>query len=140
MVTTVQGAMLYVSASLPATNDLAGFNAVPFTQVRGVRAVNGFSLERSTRSSNLIDEDLTTQSITSQRYSNPRFEMVYIQDAGQAILKQAMASNNRYAFKVLFKNGTGLCFTGLALNRAMSFDGVQGVGVDLSISTHIIEF
>lgn len=100
------GTRIYISASLPASNDLASFSALSWTQIRGVRVAGELGNTWSTREDNLIDVDFVVRRKANLMFNTTPLEVVTISgDPGQALLLAASSVENSYAFRIMRKGG-----------------------------------
>lgn len=109
---TAAGTQFAVSASLPATHDIAGFQALSYTDIGEI--VDGGS---GGKTYNKVDhsplgkrEVLSLKGSFTQGTRDLQLGRDLL-DAGQAILLQALDSDSAYSFKVTFQNGDIIYFT-----------------------------
>ena len=103
---TAAGTVFAISATLPATHTIAGFEALSFTDVGEV--VDGGS---GGKTYNKVDHSpLGEREVLSVKgsYTQGTRDLSLgrdINDAGQAIVLDALDSDSAYAFKITFQNG-----------------------------------
>lgn len=140
----LSGTTFWVSAALPATQTLADFAALTYTQARGVRSVGDFEKQWQSRPDETISlSDLIKNKRTHYIYPNVLIDMIRIPDAGQTLLLTAADSDTAYSYKVLHRDGTGLYFSALGMSRKTDYGeaaNLIGKGVMLSLEYDPIEF
>ena len=113
---TIAGGTVLISSVLPATHDEAGFTALTFTEVGGVS-----SLPQIGGSANVVSFDLLSTGYTTKKKGQKQFGSVTFDyatsaaDAGQVIMAAAALSQNSYAFKILYNDGSLDYVTGLVM-------------------------
>jgi hypothetical protein len=146
---TVAGTSIGISASLPATSDVAGYVALTYTNIGEIIDGGAHGRTYNEVTSNPIDTRATQKYKGSFNEGTKTLQLdMDNQDAGQAMLKQALDSDNDYAFEVAYPNGDIDYF----IAKVMSFekatgtvDSMRGASVTLSITTDkngvgIVEF
>lgn len=126
------GTTLAVSASLPATYDAAGYNALSWTLVTDVTDIPEFGPSTSVNTFNPIDNRVTQKSTGSIDYGSVAFGFGHVVgDAGQGILSAAMGNNTGISFRVTRPNGAKDYFTGIVSSFTRNHSGVNSffVGV-----------
>ena len=103
---TAAGTVFAISAALPATHDIAGFEALSFTAVGEI--VDGGS---GGKTYNKVDHSpLGEREVLSVKgsYTQGTRDLLLgrdINDAGQAIVLDALDSDAAYSFQITFQNG-----------------------------------
>jgi len=142
---TSAGTRLYVSASLPATYNSAGFGALSWTEVGEITDFGEWGKEYSVVNHNPVG---TRQTIKRKgSYNNGALTLSMARattDAGQTILIAASDSDNSYSFKVAFQGGaTGQFFTGVVpkyTTNVGSVDSIFSASVSVEIDNDIISY
>ncbi len=80
---------IYVSTRTPDADTLAGFAALPFTQVRGVRMVGDFGHAWQTQERFVVGDERPTQVKGAFSAQSISLELYRLDDAGRAILRDA---------------------------------------------------
>lgn len=108
---TAAGSKLYVSATLPATYDKAGFEALTWTEIGEVTEVPSMGKVFTIVNHLPLGSRQTVKRKGS--YDNGDVDIPYAfdvnNDAGQDILVTALDSDNSFAFKVGIKNPEVKC-------------------------------
>lgn len=129
------GTLFYICASLPATYDSAGYAALIWTQMRGVRSVGDMGAAYETFDSNEIG-GIRHNKRTGKVDNTIPLEVIKIDDAGQTLLKAAFAAVASYSYKCLAVDGTLFYFTaGCSLRRQNS--GQSGTIADIITSLEL---
>lgn len=111
------GTTYWICATLPASFNQAGFDALAWTKVGKVGAVSG-DLGRTYQTSSFVDLETGATYTDKGAYDPGAFTIpVAIEeaDAGQAIVKAAVASRNNYAHKIVQRDGKAKCCIGMVL-------------------------
>lgn len=137
--------LLSVCASLPATHDQAGYEALTFTEVGEVTDIGDFGPEFAEVTHIPLKTAVVQKFKGSLNYGSVALTLGRdADDAGQAILKgeDGLFSQDPIAFKVEFQDGSVQYFDA----RVMSFttntggaDQIVGSTVNVGISTSIVE-
>jgi hypothetical protein len=101
------GAIYAISASLPATQDAAGYGAttITYTTIGEVDKFPKYGAVRDIKEFNPISGN-TTYSKGVRKFGGGQMSMADMPgDAGQIILKAAEASPNHYSMKVTYPDG-----------------------------------
>lgn len=142
-VMTSAGSTLGISASLPATFDAAGFNALTYTAVGEITDLGEFGAEY-----NLVTYTALGQRQTKKlkgSYNNGALQLQLgrdTTDAGQTLLRTALSSDNSYSFRVTLQNATRLQFTGKVMSYKTSVgsvDQITGAQSTIEIDSVIVE-
>jgi len=109
--TTVQslaGATLAVSADLPATFDAAGYAAsgMVYTPIGEIEDYGDHGLTRTITKFTPVDTATVVKRPGAKDYGQMNLKIGNVpSDAGQAILRQGVETNNPYAFKMTYPSG-----------------------------------
>ena len=127
------GTTLSACASLPATYDAAGYNALAWTQVTKVSDIPEFGPSTSVNTFNPIDDRVTQKSTGSIDYGSLAIGFAHIVgDAGQGILSTALGNNTGISFKVTRPDGAKDYFTGVVSSFTRNHSGVNSFFVGTS--------
>lgn len=136
---TVAGTTVGVSAVLPATYNVAGYAALTFTNVGNIEDGGEHGREYAEVTFNPIDTRGTQKFKGSFNEGSKTLSIGYnSDDAGMAILKTALDSDNDYAFEVAYPDGDIDYFIGkvMTLTKATgSVDSIRMASVTLAITT-----
>ena len=110
------GASVAICASLPATHNAAGFNALSFTTVGEITNLPEFGRKFAL----ITHKPLATRATRKLKGSYDEGQLPFelgldTDDAGQTIMKAASASDNPYAFRVTMQNGDKYFMLGLVM-------------------------
>lgn len=140
---TSAGTTLRVSASLPATNDAAGFAALTYTLVGEVVDLGSYGKKYNLVTHNPIDDRKTVKRKGSYNSGTLAMKMARVPaNAGQAILVTASGSDTAISFKITLQNGTINYFQGLVMGYTTdlgSVDQITSASVDVEVTEDIIE-
>lgn len=136
---TVAGTTVGVSAALPATYNVAGYAALTFTNIGNIEDGGEHGREYAEVTFNPIDTRGTQKFKGSFNEGSKTLSIGYnSDDAGMAILKTALDSDNDYAFEVGYPDGDIDYFIGkvMTLTKATgSVDSIRMASVTLAITT-----
>jgi hypothetical protein len=118
------GTTYHICATLPATFNQAGFEALSFTKVGRVGGIEG-DVGRTYQTSSFTD--LETGAVFTDKGSyDPGAITIPVaikdDDSGQQIAKAAVPSRNNYAHKIVQRDGKVKYFIGLVLGFPTSFN------------------
>ena len=138
------GTKLAVSTSLPATEDLAGYQAVGmvYTTVGEVVEIPSFGAEHEVVSFTALADGVTRKYHGSVNYGTMTIPVgLDADDAGQTALKTALSSKARITFKITYADGTIDYFQGkvFSFRRSSSLGEVNRAEVNIEIETKIVE-
>lgn len=127
---TVATAKLYVSAALPATNNVAGFAALTWTpigELTDIGSVKGRSYNTSTHAP--IDSAQQIEKKASYKLGNAEMTVGWDDaDAGQIIIETGANSNSAvYAFKLVKQGGAIRYFTAQVMSFVENLGTVDNV-------------
>lgn len=104
--TTVAGASLYVSATLPATYNEAGYEALTWVEVGGIKSLPSVGGSYSEVSINLVKGGVCIKKGVKS-YGSGSIEFAHaLTDTGQIALKTAYDATTAYAFKLLYQDSS----------------------------------
>jgi len=120
------GTTFAVSASLPATYDAAGYNALTWTPVTDVSDIPEFGPSTSVNTFNPIDNRVTQKSTGSIDYGSVAIGFAHVAaDAGQGILAANMGNNTGISCRVTRPDGAKDYFTGIVSSFTRNHSGVD---------------
>lgn len=140
---TSAGSSLEVSATLPATYDQAGFEALTFTNIGEITSVGEYGRTYEKVTHNPLDKRNTVK--RKGNYDEGALSMQMARDpsdAGQAILITARDDDASYAFKVTLQDGTVNYFTGQVMSYTTnvgSGNQITGSSVSIEIDNDVVE-
>lgn len=122
------GTCIAVSATLPATHDAAGFQALTFTQVGELESVGDLTTTHAAVTfANLCTGKTTTLKGVEEALTIDVVVALDRNDAGQTIMSTARKSKDDFAFQVTEANGDKTFFTGKVMRDGVQFGGVNDV-------------
>ncbi|CDO37147.1 hypothetical protein [Novosphingobium sp. KN65.2] len=105
-VRTSAGTTISISASNPATFDVAGYEALSFTAIGEVTDLGEFGREYALVTHNPVGSRGTVKKKGSYNEGTMQMSLgLDTDDAGQILAKAAALSDNDYSFKVVTQNG-----------------------------------
>jgi hypothetical protein len=107
---TMSGAVLSISASLPATYDAAGYGAtgVAFTAVGQIENFGDHGVTANVAKFTPVATAVTTKLKGAKDYGTMNLVLGSLpSDAGQDLIDLAVESNNRYSVKIAYPVGQG---------------------------------
>lgn len=133
-VTTGSGSKIYISATLPTTNNKTGYDALTWIKIGKVSNIGEYGSTYETVNFTDIESRVTEQLKGNMSLGNLPLTLGSLPaDAGQVKLLEALSSDNNYAFKVDRKDGVIDAFQG----KVMSFKPTVQGGAVLSINANI---
>jgi hypothetical protein len=142
-VMTSAGSLVALSATLPATYDAAGFNALTYTLIGEVTDVSEFGREYA-----LVTHTPLASRIAKKfkgSYNNGNITLQFgkdISNAGQVSLKTALGVDASYSFRVTLQDATKVYFTAKVMSMKTNLGGVDSItagSATLEIDSDITE-
>jgi hypothetical protein len=119
------GGFLSASAAAPATYDAAGYAALSWTEVGEATEIPEYGAEHSTNTHTPLKTGIVNKYHGELNYGSISVPMAYDEvDAGQIILKAAIASKNEISFRETRSDGSIVYSSG----KVMSFKTGASVG------------
>lgn len=117
---TSVGSSMFISATLPATQDSAGYTAVTgasWIEIGELDSIGEYGPKSDTTSRTPLKKNVTQKYKGARNFGSCALAMGYAPgDPGQALLKTAEATSATYAFKVVDSSGSTDYFTGLVMD------------------------
>lgn len=135
------GTKFYICTELPSTYDAAGYNALAFTQMRGVASFDDLGGKYQLIPINQIGK-LRYNEISGLEAQSLPLYLVNLTDAGQDLLKQAWYSKAAHSYKIIGVDGTVYYFTAKVSSRYKNpgdRDNVADIKTELQINSIILE-
>lgn len=126
---TSAGTTLAISAGNPATFNQAGFEALSFTEIGEITDISG----DVGRTYNVVTHNpLKTRATVKKKgsYNSGSYTAPLAldrDDAGQAVARAALASDNDYAFCITEQNGTKVYHLGIVTAFTTSYGNVDQI-------------
>ncbi len=125
---TAAGAALAVTASAPATENLAGFAALAYTNISAIQSLGDFGDTYADVPFTPLETRRTLHFKGSVDGGTLALELGFDPvDAGQAAIEAALASDNAYSFKVTLQDGTIFYFAGRVMAAPLSVGTTDSV-------------
>ncbi len=136
---TVAGTKIGISASTPATYDVAGYEVLSYTNIGNIEDGGEHGREYAEVTFNPIDTRGTRKYKGSFNEGSKTLSIAYdSDDSGMILLKQALDSDGDYSFEVEYPNGDIDFFQAKVLTLTKATGGVDTMrmaSVTLSITT-----
>jgi hypothetical protein len=135
------GNLFYISASLPATYDNAGYSALSYTQVRGIKVVGDIGVNYDIVDFNVIGGIRHNKKV-GLLANSIQIEVFKIDDAGQSLLKVLLSASVTYSFKFLLVDGTAYYFTAACSyrgNNAGESSNIHITKLTLDLDSELLE-
>jgi len=135
VIESLAGSVLSISAGLPATYDLSGYGALGWTAVGQVENYGNHGVVGAITEFTPVDTAVVAKVKGSKNYGTMSLSIGHMPgDAGQALVKLASESSNRYSIKLLYPD-TSIHYLDALVSKFEYVDGavndVQKVNVDL---------
>jgi hypothetical protein len=135
VIESLSGAVLSISASNPATYDLSGFGGLGWTPVGQIENYGNHGMTAAVTEFTPVDTAVVAKVKGSKNYGTQSLVIGNMPgDAGQALLKAASESPNRYSVKILYPD-TSIHYLDALVSKFEYVDGavndVQKVNCDL---------
>ena len=138
IIESLSGAVLSISAALPTTYDASGYGAVGgLSAVAQVENYANHGMVAAVTEFTPVDTAVVAKVKGSRNYGTMSLVIGYVPvDTGQALLKTASESNNRYTIKIVYQD-TSIHYLDVLVSKFEYVDGsvndVQKLNVDLAI-------
>lgn len=140
---TSAGTKLYMSASLPATYNQAGFAALSFTEVGEISDLGEFGRQYNLVTFNPLGDRRTVKRKGSYNDGTIAAQMARVPtDAGQIIVTAAVNSDLSRSIKIVLQDGTIFYTTVQVMSYTTnvgSVDQITSATVNMEIDNDIIE-
>lgn len=137
------GTTIGVSATLPATDDQAGYDALTFTNIGEVTDMGEYGSVYALVTHNPIGTRRTQKFKGSFNDGSISLGIAEsVADAGQVILDAAVASDADYAFAIIAQDGDKDYFQAKVMSKTVnigSVDSIRSSTAQLEITTAIID-
>lgn len=136
------GTFMSVSATLPATYDETGYEALTPSKIGEITDVPSYGPQHDVVSHVPLETGITAKFHGAKNNGSITVPMALDKaDAGQVILKAGLASKARHAFKVTFPDGSSEYFSAkiFSFRTGASIGNVVMAEVMLEIETDIVE-
>lgn len=140
--TSGSNSKIYISATLPATEDNTGYSALTWTQIKKSTGTWEVGAEYDLIEFNANDSDVTEYVKGNKKMGTiPLVFGVLAGDAGQGLVLDAVDSKNPYSFKIVKSNGSIKAFKGLVSTgkETTSNGAVDTIAANVQITSTIID-
>lgn len=137
------GSTFAISASAPASENAAGFDALTYTLVGEVTNLGAVGQESSLITHMPVGDRVVRKLKGSK--NNGTMELTYaldLADAGQVLLKAAAESDSAYSVRLVLQNGTKIYFRGLVMSAKREVGGVDSItsgSSTIEVTSNIVE-
>lgn len=127
-VRTSAGTSIGITASAPATFNVAGYDALTFTTIGEVTDISEFGREYSLVTHNPIGNRATVKKKGSFNEGSVTIQLgLDTDDAGQILAKAAVTSDAPYYFKITTQNGDIYYFPALVMSFTVGVGNVDSI-------------
>jgi hypothetical protein len=137
---TSAGSTLRVSAAQPGTFNVAGYNALSWTEVGEITDLGEFGREYNLVTHNPLKTRATVKKKGSYNEGQINLQMALDDaDAGQVILSAAVLSDNDYSFEITLQSGKKYFFQAQVMKfkpNVGSVDNITTASVMLEITSN----
>jgi len=132
MAYTAAGSAIYISSTLPATVDEAGFNALTWVKIGEVSEIPEMGGDYSRITWTPIDSRIVETVKGSKSFGEMTLPYAYSpagDDAGQVIIATAVGQDQKYAFRVDIQDPalSTFCFTAQVFKNAMTPGSTESI-------------
>lgn len=142
---TSTNAKVYLSLGAPATNDLAGYEAKTYTQIKGVSNIPTFGATTEVVPFTPLEDGFVNKAKGTTNYGSQPFEAGFIEgDAGQELVRQGAEGVNKFSdhsMKIVYQNGAVRYYTCLVMDYNETVGGentVTMIGFNVEVNSPII--
>ena len=142
IVQTSAGTTISISAVLPTTDDAAGYAALTWAVIGEVTDFGEFGREYATVTHNPVASRRTIKRKGSYNDGTMALQLALDRDdAGQILVKTALASDANKAFRITYQDGSKDYFSAMVMSfktNVGSVDQILSGSINLEINTDII--
>jgi hypothetical protein len=131
-----------VSSTPPASFTLEAYQALAFTQVRGVRVIGSLVKQYQTATFAPLAGGVPRQRRVARAPQSLQLDLYRLDDAGQALLREAIDQDVPYSFRIFLRGLGDHFFTARASNRTLglgSATDIAATSITLEIESEILE-
>ena len=140
---SMAGSMLLVAPARPAAQSLAGYIALQYTQVRGVKVVGELGVQYATTTRKDIGMERPYQAMTGALAElSLQVELIRIADPGQDILRAAVGLVPGYSYCARRPDGTEIYFSAevnALMNGAFDPKSIAEQRCTMAVTTKVFE-
>lgn len=127
-VNTALGTTVKISASVPATFDAAGYAALSYTKIGSVENVGAFGTTQEIVTFTDLETGILQKFKGTKDGGSPSITIAQdTDDAGQILLKTALASQNAYSTLVTMPNGDKFYFMSMITSMPVTPGGANDI-------------
>lgn len=143
-VRTSAGSSIAISASLPATEDQTGYEALTFTTIGEITNIGEFGRTYEEATHNPLASRRTEKYRGAYDPGSLTLEMANVEDAGQALLiaNRDDATDPNYSFKITDKGGRVYYMQGLVMQYSPTIGTTSDIitaACNVAINSDIVE-
>lgn len=135
-------ATVHLSPAVPASFTPEAYQALAFTQVRGVRVIGSLAKQYQTATFTPLAGGVPRQRRVARAPQSLQLDLYRIDDAGQALLRGAIDQDVPYAFRIFVPGLGAHFFTARASNCTLglgSATDTAAASITLEIESDILE-
>jgi len=127
-VNTALGATLKISASTPATYDAAGYAALSYTKIGSVENIGAVGVTQEIVTFTDLETGILQKFKGTKDGGSPSLTIAQdTDDAGQILLKTALASQSAYSTLLTFPNGDKFYFMSMITSMPVTVGGANDI-------------
>ena len=131
-----------MSLSTPITVSAAGFAALSYTQIKGVKVIGELGTQYATTTRNYIGLERPYQAMSGLAELSVQIELIRIADPGQDVLRSMVGVDSACSFRAMRPDGSVIYFTAQAnalMNGGFSPISVAEQKCNLAVLSRVIE-
>ncbi|MGK5049755.1 hypothetical protein ACQ4WP_28260 [Janthinobacterium sp. GB4P2] len=142
MPTSLAGSTLAVSRATPADVTAAGFAALSYAQIKGVKVIGELGKQYATTARNYIGLTRPYQAMSGLAELSLQVELVRIADAGQDTLRAVVGLDSACSYRVTRPDGSLIYFTAQVnaiMNGGFASTSIAEQKCNMSVLSKVIE-
>ena len=139
---SLAGSTLAMCATPPSAETEAGFEALSYTPIRGVKIVGELGTQYETTLSNVIGETRPYQQMRSLGELNVQIELIRVADAGQDLFRSFLGVSPGCSYRALRPDGSAIYFCAelnAIINGAFSPTSIAEQRASLAVTGLLVE-
>ncbi|PIG31059.1 hypothetical protein CLU93_5411 [Janthinobacterium sp. 35] len=142
MPTSLAGSTLAVSQATPADVTAAGFAALSYTQIKGVKVVGEVGTQYATSTRNCIGLARPYQAMAGLAELSLQVELIRIADAGQDVLRAMVGLESACSYRATRPDGSLIYFTAQVnglMNGSFTSGSIAEQRCNMAVLSKVIE-
>ena len=142
MPTSLAGSTLAVSRATPVDVTAAGFAALSYTQIKGVKVIGELGTQYATATRNYIGLTRPYQAMSSLAELSLQVELIRIADAGQDVLRSVVGLDSACSYRATRPDGSLIYFTAQAntlMNGGFTSTSIAEKKCNMAVLSKVIE-